>query len=81
MITTVEIEEGAEPTPVVESLDGVVVSEESVPDTQTLLRDLQAELMTVQNDPDKALELRRRIQLLQTQKEASFIPAEEAPQE
>ena len=81
IVTNSQVDENVNPTPVLESLDNVAPDQAQPIDTEKLLRDLQAELLTVQDDPDKALELRRRIQLLQTQKESSSIPDEEAPQE
>jgi hypothetical protein len=69
--------EGEGPKPAIESLDGQT-STEILIDFDVLIQELETELTETQNDPDKALELRRRIQILQTQKAAS-IPQMDAP--
>lgn len=60
--------EGADPRPVTESLDTQSPEQSSV-DTEKLIQELQQELLLAENDPDKAIELRRRIQLLKTEKQ------------
>jgi hypothetical protein len=64
-----------EPRSAVESLDWQ--SPEDVPSNfNALIQDLEKELIATQNDPDKAFELRRRIQLLKTQQDW-LIPVKE----
>lgn len=67
--------EGEDPRPAVESLDGQQPEEMPI-DFDTLIQELEKELIETQNDPDKAFELRRRIQLLKTQQEASTPDAD-----
>lgn len=67
--------EPEEPKPAVESLDGQLPEEMPI-NFDALIQELEKELIETQNDPDKAFELRRRIQLLKTQKEASTPVAE-----
>ncbi len=65
--------EGEDPKLVVESLDGEF-SEEMPINFDTMIQDLKQELLETQNDPDKAMELRRRIQILQTQQATPTPP-------
>ncbi len=60
-------EEGADPRPAVESLDGIPSEEDASVDTAELLKELEQELLTVENDPERALEIRRRIQAIKIQ--------------
>jgi hypothetical protein len=67
--------EGEDPKPAVESLDGQDSQEVAI-NFDALIAELEKELLETQNDPDKAFELRRRIQVLKTQKEASIPEAD-----
>jgi len=64
-----------EPKPVIESLDGQQPKAMPI-NFDVLIQELEQELLETQNDPDKAIELRRRIQILQTQKAASIPPVD-----
>jgi len=57
--------EGEASKPAIESLDSAISEEASFLDREKLITELQKELLETENDPDKALELRRRIRLLQ----------------
>lgn len=67
-MTQVQVDEGAEPRPAIESLDDVdtISQEQQVLDTKELLEQLRNELTQVQDNPEKALEIRRRIQTLES---------------
>ncbi|MEI6710982.1 MAG: hypothetical protein WCK88_01730 [bacterium] len=66
-VTPVDTVEGADPRPAVESLDTSVPDQTPAVDQKKLLQDLQQELIKTENDPDKAMELRRRIQILKSE--------------
>ena len=62
-INSSEISSGA---PAVQSLDNQISGETKVALAQEI-KDLEQELLTTENDPDKALEIRRRLQILRTE--------------
>ena len=73
---SINTEEGIDPRPAIESLDGIASWETSIVDIDTLIQDLQQELLKTWNDPDKALEIRRRIQMLKNRNQVSNVPVE-----
>lgn len=66
-VDQVDTVEGADPRPAVESLDTVPPDVTTAVDNKKLLQELQQELLKTENDPDKAMELRRRIQILENE--------------
>ena len=62
-INSSEIGSGA---PAVQSLDNQISGETKVALAQEI-KDLEQELLATENDPDKALEIRRRLQMLRTE--------------
>ena len=52
--------------PAVQSLDNQISGATTVARTQEI-KDLEQELLATENDPDKALEIRRRLQILRTE--------------
>jgi hypothetical protein len=73
---SIDVEEGTDPRPAILSLDGTIPAGESVGDTDTLIEELQQELLKTENDPDRALELRRRIQALKNSNQTNDISVE-----
>lgn len=63
----IEEEVGSDPQPVVVSLDWNDTQELSLENQQLQVDTLKQELLETTNDPEKAMELRRRIQRLQEQ--------------
>lgn len=66
--TVVSTADGPDPRPAVESLDDTSSDNAQMEqDTQIMIESLQKELLQIENDPEKAMEIRRRIQLLKEQ--------------
>jgi hypothetical protein len=72
IITT---QEGEDPQPAVESLDDMDSEEGSNVNREKLLEELRKELLETENDPDKAIEIRRRIQVLESEEQTPTVGA------
>ncbi len=72
IITT---QEGEDPQPAVESLDDMDSEEGLNVNREKLLEELRKELLETENDPDKAIEIRRRIQVLQSEEQTPTVGA------
>ncbi len=74
-VDIITAQEGEDPQPAVESLDDMDFEEGSNVNRETLLEELRKELLETENDPDKAIEIRRRIQVLESEEQTPTVGA------